>query len=173
MGRSGSGKTTVAEKLKEMYDWNQIYSYTTRKPRYENEPGHIFTTENDYFKAQDLVAHTFFNNAHYWATAQQVEENQVYVIDPAGYDVFKDAYKGTKLVVPFILECSDKTCFNRMIARGDSLEKASSRLIHDEQRFSNLQNINAITLDSDNFTPEELAETIHWIINKAIINNNL
>ncbi len=41
VGESGSGKSTIAELL-EKEGYNYIKSYTTRKPRYKGERGHIF-----------------------------------------------------------------------------------------------------------------------------------
>ena len=42
VGPSGSGKTTVANWLEKEYNLRQVNSYTTRPPRFSNEPGHIF-----------------------------------------------------------------------------------------------------------------------------------
>ena len=42
VGKSGSGKSTVANYLSSNNHYIQLQSYTTRQPRYENEPGHIF-----------------------------------------------------------------------------------------------------------------------------------
>ena len=42
VGKSASGKTTTADLLEKRYGHKQVYSYCTRKPRYEGEIGHIF-----------------------------------------------------------------------------------------------------------------------------------
>ena len=37
MGRSGAGKTSVANAMRDAYGWTQIESYTTRPRRSEDE----------------------------------------------------------------------------------------------------------------------------------------
>ena len=86
IGASGSGKSTVARYLCEQYGLRQIDSYTTRPPRYRGESGHIFITDEEFDQLQDFVGYTLYNGHRYGATAQQVEENDIYVIDPAGVE---------------------------------------------------------------------------------------
>ena len=50
VGRSGSGKTTAAEYLEELYGLKSIQSYTTRPKRKPNETGHTFVTEDEFDK---------------------------------------------------------------------------------------------------------------------------
>ena len=45
VGKSASGKTTVANMLEEKHGHVQVQSYTTRPPRYEGEVGHIFVND--------------------------------------------------------------------------------------------------------------------------------
>lgn len=99
IGASGSGKSTVARYLCEQYGLRQIDSYTTRPPRYRGEPGHIFITDEEFDQLQDFVGYTLYNGHRYGATAQQVEENDIYVIDPAGVEFFRTAYHGDKKVL--------------------------------------------------------------------------
>ena len=39
IGRSGAGKTSVANAMRDAYGWTQIESYTTRPRRSEDETG--------------------------------------------------------------------------------------------------------------------------------------
>ena len=39
VGKSGTGKSTLVNKLKFKYNLTSVESYTTRPPRYENEQG--------------------------------------------------------------------------------------------------------------------------------------
>ena len=48
MGRSGAGKTCVANAMRDAYGWTQIESYTTRPRRSEDETGHHFITEAEF-----------------------------------------------------------------------------------------------------------------------------
>ena len=96
VGPSGSGKTAVAEYLESTQGYKSVQSYTTRSPRYENETGHIFVSNDEFDKLQDLVAYTEYNGNKYCATSEQVDEADIYVIDVPGVEVFLKKYKNTK-----------------------------------------------------------------------------
>ena len=118
VGRSGSGKTSIVEYIQNNFKQRtSIESYTTRPPRYDGETGHIFVSDEEFDKLTDLVGYTEFNGYRYAATAQQVEENDFYVIDPEGIHYFKENYKGTKNVCIIAIEESLWTSFNRMRTR--------------------------------------------------------
>jgi len=68
-GKSGSGKSTVAEILAKKYGMRCASSYTTRKPRFEGEPGHIFVTDEEFDRIDpgEMVAYTEFAGYRYCA----------------------------------------------------------------------------------------------------------
>lgn len=84
VGRSGTGKSTLEKKLIELYDLKTIESYTTRPKRKPDEKGHIFITEDQYPNYTDKIATTEINGYHYFATKKQLDESDLYVIDPNG-----------------------------------------------------------------------------------------
>lgn len=135
VGKSGSGKTTLAKALCEKFGWSEIQSYTTRPPRYLGETGHIFVTDEEFDKLTDYVAYTEFDGNRYCATAQQVEENEVYVVDPAGVRYFAEHYNGNKTVKVIYLTIKTRALFKRMMQRGDKLHKIIKRLWHDYNIF--------------------------------------
>ena len=134
IGPSGSGKTTVATILKERFGLNCVESYTTRPKRSEDEGGHIFITEDE-FKARypkgaddpEIVAYTYYNGNHYFATHSQVNECEVYIIDPAGVHTLKKRYVGNKVIIPIWLYADSDVCMKRMLLRGDKAESAIQR----------------------------------------------
>ena len=94
VGRTGTGKDTLKEILQKTYGWKFVLSKTTRKPRFEGEDTHIFITkeEANATPIEDKVAITFIQNGEddqdeYFATRQQVEEADAYIIDPNGVNV--------------------------------------------------------------------------------------
>lgn len=117
-GMSASGKTTIANGLETTYGLKQIQSYTTRPMRYENETGHIFVNDEMFNNLKDLVGYTVYQNHRYAATSQQVEENDVYVINPDGIEYFKNNYKGNKKPVVIYVDTSIYNCAERMQSRG-------------------------------------------------------
>lgn len=116
---SGAGKTSVTELLESNYGFKSIQSYTTRPPRYEGETGHIFISNKEFDKLTDIVAFTEFAGNRYCATAQQVEENDLYVIDPKGVEYFKRSYKGNKQIKIIYIESDLTTRYERMKKRAE------------------------------------------------------
>ena len=78
VGKSGSGKDTVINKVCELFNYTKVISYTTRPMRTPDENTHIFVTDKDFNMAKDIVAYTRFNNYRYWATQEQCENNDFY-----------------------------------------------------------------------------------------------
>ena len=132
VGKSGSGKTTIVNRLKNM--GSSVESYTTRSKRTPDEKGHIFITEEQFKCLQNVVAYTYFNGYHYAATQEQVDDALFYIIDPAGVEFFKEHYKGYKDVKVVYIEASLWERFDRLRKR-DGLSKALVRILHDAKAF--------------------------------------
>lgn len=139
VGRSGAGKTTLVTQLETISKLKSIPSYTTRPPRYEGELGHIFVGNYAYWNSkhstETLVGFTVYNGHEYWATASQVEEHDLYVIDPAGVEFFKQNYRGNKQVKVVYIDADWKARYQRMRARGDSWWESMKRILHDYKWF--------------------------------------
>ena len=86
VGRSASGKTTIANILEEKHGYKQVQSYTTRPPRYNGEVGHVFISENEFDNLGELAAYTEYNGYRYCTTVEQLQECDVYVIDVLGVE---------------------------------------------------------------------------------------
>ena len=135
VGRSGSGKTTVADILRDDYGRSILQSYTTRPKRFDRETGHEFVNNLYYQRVNpnDIVAYTYYDCNHYWATKQQVEENDIYIIDPAGIRYFRSHYFGIKQVVVVWLDCSPVMASARMKRQGRT--NIEERLEQDKDIF--------------------------------------
>ena len=136
VGRSGSGKSTVADILAEQ-GLRVLSSYTTRKPRSPEEKGHIFIDNEDFNNLSDICAYTEFDGYRYCATNEQIENSDIYIIDIAGVNYFKAAYTGEKDIVVMYFGITPSIAFGRMLDRGDTVMKAAERLEHDNIAFSN------------------------------------
>ena len=77
---SAKGNDTVAARLSEIYGWKVLDSYTTRPPRYEGEKGHIFSTKEEFDALPEKCAYTYFGGNEYCATAEQVNNSDIYII---------------------------------------------------------------------------------------------
>lgn len=84
VGRSGTGKSTLEERLSEVYGSKPLRSYTTRPKRHENEDDHIFITQEQVRDYPNKVASTAINGHLYFATQEQLDASHTYVIDPYG-----------------------------------------------------------------------------------------
>lgn len=142
IGRSGSGKTTVANILERKYGLSSVESFTTRPKRSEAEKGHIFVTEDWFqkkFSTEDhkmIVAYTEFNGYRYFASTPQINRNDIYVVDPTGAKILKERYHGHKKIITIWLRASRETCKKRMLSRGDNLEDVEKRLANDDLVFT-------------------------------------
>lgn len=84
IGRSGSGKDTIASYLSERYGLKQLISCTTRDRRTPDESTHVFVTREQAEAETDIIAITEINGHLYYATKRQLDEADIYVIDPRG-----------------------------------------------------------------------------------------
>lgn len=84
VGRSGTGKSTLEEKLCRDYNLKSIKSYSTRPKRSPDEDSHIFISPSDVDNYPNKIATTTINGNFYFATKEQLDESQLYVIDPIG-----------------------------------------------------------------------------------------
>lgn len=133
VGKSASGKTTVADMLaKDGY--TQISSYTTRAPRYDGEIGHIFVTDEEYDRLENIMASTLYNGHRYCTTLEQVQEADLYVVDVPGVETLMQNYDRLGREV-YVLYFSVGVChrINRMRSRGDSDANIIDRLLYDEK----------------------------------------
>jgi len=135
VGKSASGKTTIANLLEEKYGHKQVYSYTTRQPRFDGETGHIFISKDEFCNLGELAGYTFYNNHHYGTTFAQLEECNIYVIDVPGVEYLLNRAHDKCLAMCIIyFDAAVATRIDRMIDRGASDMEVISRLHHDDTK---------------------------------------
>ena len=138
VGKSGAGKDSVASELVARYGVKQLQSYTTRPKRSPEENCHIFVK---CLPNEKMVAYTKFNGFEYCATERQVDENDVYIVDPDGVLYFMEQYHGDKDPVVVYLNVGWFTRFVRMMKRGDGFAASAKRIIHDSRKFRGIKKI--------------------------------
>lgn len=163
VGKSGVGKTTIANELKNLYHWNSVQSYTDRPKRYDGEEGHTFLSKEEFDKIlwTDMVAYTNFDGHRYCATKKQVDESQIYIIDPAGIKFFKNHYKGEKKIIVAYVTTSFFTGIMRIFERGDGVKKAMKRVFHDIFKFRGMKSHCDICIYNEGIKPTVAAEQIY------------
>lgn len=134
VGKSASGKTTIADMLEQTHGLIQVQSYCTRQPRYEGEVGHKFVSEEEFKNLGELAAYTFYNNHHYGTTFKQLNECSIYVIDVAGVETLLKNLKdrSSRPIRMIYFDTAVSVRIDRMIERGDSDMAIISRLYNDD-----------------------------------------
>lgn len=161
VGKSASGKTTVADLLESKYGFKQVWSLTTRPPRYEGETGHVFVSEEEFFNSGKLAAYTFYNDNHYGTTFDQLNECSIYVIDPKGVETLLSKYIGRPIVILYF-NASVYTRIHRMLDRGDSDTQIIGRLLEDEKADWETWLLNSMLyLDNEDVTLHNINADAH------------
>lgn len=132
-GRSGSGKTTIANILKYTNNFQQLESYTTRSPRYDGELGHHFVSNEEFDQLENIVAFTEYNSHRYAATQELVDDADIYIIDVPGVETLVKSYKSERKIVVLYFDTTVSTRIARMKQRMDSESAIIERLNVDEK----------------------------------------
>lgn len=133
VGKSSSGKTTIANILEKQHGHHQVSSYTTRKPRCEGEIGHIFISDEEFDQLGKLAAYTEYNGFRYGTTFDVLDQCDIYVIDPIGVETLlknMDDYNRPVCIIYF--DAAVSTRIMRMVGRGASDHEIISRLLVDD-----------------------------------------
>lgn len=138
VGESGSGKSTICDELTKRYGLKQVESYTTRPRRSEDEGGRTFISDEEFDKLEDICAYTYFDGHRYCATREQIDNSDLYIIDPYGIEYFIKEYNGRKIPMVVYIYADKRTRRKRMRKRGDKEYKIRQRIAHDESAFANV-----------------------------------
>lgn len=133
VGKSASGKTTIAEILESQYNLKTVQSYTTRPKRHEDETGHTFISDAEFDLLEDIVAYTEYNNYRYCATTEQIDDADIYVVDVPGVEVLLENYNSNRPIVILYFDANIRTRIDRMLGRHDCDAQIVSRLYTDEE----------------------------------------
>lgn len=136
VGKSASGKTTIAKLLEEKHGCKQVESYTTRPPRYDGEAGHTFISEEEFDHLGELAAFTEYNGYRYGTTFEQLDQCNIYVIDVPGVETLLPKLKNhNRMVCMIYFDAAVSVRIERMIDRGASDMEIVSRLHNDDTTF--------------------------------------
>lgn len=143
VGKSGTGKSTICQYLENMYGLKEVKSYTTRPKRNSGDTSHKFVDEetfDDIISNDGVCAYTEFNGYKYCTTNHQIDNSDLYIVDPKGVDYFMKDYSGRKIPMVVCVDSPLDVRKDRMRLRGDSEDKIKSRIEHDEMAFKDIDN---------------------------------
>lgn len=141
VGRSGSGKTTITEALRDRYGYQLLRSYTDRPKRYEGEDNHVFLTPEQFDCLDEMVAYTEFDGHRYGATQKLVDECDLYVIDPDGVYSLMERYHGDRKVYTIGIDVPLDVLTERMAERGDTWGAIMKRRQNDDIKFKDMHKV--------------------------------
>ena len=167
-GASASGKTEVAKLLAKKYGITKIVTTTTRPKRKGEVDGvdYFFVTPQKFeemIHEGRFVEYTLYNGQMYGSTKDQIAPDKCVVIDPAGLRCYTGL--NDKSIVSFYLDADEETRHQRMLSRGDDIEKIKSRIAHDREAFKkeNIVRVDYVIKNSSDDVLESVADQIYEI----------
>lgn len=145
-GRNGAGKSLIAKKMAEALGLNVVKSYATRKPRPEElEKGlencdHIFVSDEEYDKLENITAETEINGARYCTTQEILDNSDIYVIDPKGIKDLKERCGSRYKILQFYIYADADKRAARFVARGETKAKFEAREQSEDEQFCDYEN---------------------------------
>lgn len=126
IGRTASGKDTLADALRRSCGMTFVKSCTTRPRRTPDEDTHVFLTEQQAEPlVRDAVAYTKIGDYIYFTTAQQVMETEGYVIDPIGMRMLCTNMPDTSFVIAYVHADSTERR-QHALRRGDAARESAA-----------------------------------------------
>lgn len=164
IGKSGCGKTTIADLLLKAYPGTHaVKSVTTRPKRKPDEDDYYFYTEDEYDKA-NLVQHATFSGYRYGATLEEVERSSFFVIAPEGIPELYASYDRPMLAI--YIDTTDEFRKDKMLFRGDTEEAAERRIKHDNESFGTIPAYIPTVVVDGNDTLENVYNKVNAIVER-------
>ena len=175
MGKTASGKDSIAKELCRNRQLARIVTYTTRPPRPNEIDGkdYHFTSRSDF---QDKIKHNFFvewksyqtadGEWLYGTAAEDLWSNSVLILTPQGIRDLHTYCRHEARV--FYIVASDKTIMERLVQRGDDPAEAHRRLEHDNEDFAHVDDLVDYEILNEDRQISEVAEDIlnYWNLEK-------
>lgn len=168
IGRTASGKSSIAKAVCEKMGLTQVVSYTTRPMRKSEKNGtdHIFISDEEVKQYEnDIAAYTEINGYKYFTTYDVIDKSDIYVIDPIGVDNLKikcgDRYEFVEIYIRTPQNLSE----TRARMRGDKLKDFKQRWVAENRQFTDYENRHTFAWHLRNDRPfdESVDKVCSWI----------
>lgn len=139
-GRTAAGKSSIAKKLSDKLGLKLLQSYTTRAPRPDESADiehsdHIFISDDEFDKLQDIAAETTINGVRYCTTMEMLNQSDFYVIDPDGIDYLKKNHSRDFRIVQFYVYAEEDVRRKRFEERGKTKNEFANRNNAENKQF--------------------------------------
>ena len=150
VGKTCSGKSTVAKILEEKYKYRRIITYTTRPPRKNEITGdeYYFTATSEFKRLKNIdyfFETTSYNVAngetwYYGTPKDKFRENSVIVMNPDGMKKVKKLIDANDLNIRvFYLNTKEAVLWNRLRSRSsENADEVRRRLDADNEDFKDI-----------------------------------
>lgn len=170
-GRTGVGKSTVAEAVAQNLGTHRIKSYTTRpmRPGEDESSDHYFITPEEVEQYRDdIAAYTKIGKYEYFTTWEMLKNSDgcIYVIDPIGIYYLMQAAQsagfGNLFDFKIVYVTANKRAQReRLEARGDADDVIEDRMAAEDEQFSAFEekernNPQVIWVDNSNSVKESV-----------------
>ncbi len=172
-GVSGVGKNTVIQKLTEEFDNMYFFKSATTRPKREGETIYDFMSEEEFLrrKNNNEFLETEFTHGFWYATQfkelQKIIDNpqNIYIkdIEVHGNIKLREYFKGKVKACSIFLDAPDEVLYPRLIARGESDERAKIRLARGRMEREYKQHYDLVI---ENLDMEKTIQTIKDFISK-------
>lgn len=172
VGRSASGKDTLANTLHDTFGLKPVMSCTTRPPRNDQDESHIFV---DDVEADSMipkaVAVTEINHARYFAMPHQVKKSDYYIIDPKGVKDITTAMPNTPFIIVYVMADEEKrlAAARSRAKEYDSNESIVEREESENERFTQFE---SYLLNGRSPAIEDMSDLPANVIGVSIVTND-
>lgn len=165
VGASASGKTEIAKELLKSFNISKVVTHTTRPKRINetNDIDYHFVNKDTFLSLLNknkFVEHSLYNGNYYGCSKDEIGDNKVVILDPNGLKAFNRL--NDKRIVSVLILTDEKTRYQRMISRGDSLENVKKRIENDRISFDmkNIDKVDFVVKNEDK-SIKEIAKKIY------------
>lgn len=167
VGETARGKDTVCRFLQNEYGLVPVCSYTDRPKREKEINGqeHMFLTKKEARhklrkNADSVIAFTKIGKYQYFAFRENLEQADIYIIDPNGIRYLREHCPDMETVVIYVT-CKDSVAKTHALSRGDSMEAFQKRVEDESEQFSEFRkNQDYDILLYNNGTKEQLLNNV-------------
>lgn len=138
IGRTATGKSTITRLAAERLGLKVLKSYCTRPPRVgEIDNDHIFIQPENVESYRDrMIAYTDSVDEYVrFATIDQLEESDFYIIDPKGIDYLKSLDLPDMQFIEIYVRVPFLELSNRAKKRGDDISVYNKRFSEENEQF--------------------------------------
>lgn len=142
IGRTASGKSTITRLAAEQLGLKVLKSYCTRPPRKgEHDSDHIFVAPEDVEKYRDrMIAYTDKIDEYIrFATLDQLEEADFYIIDPVGIEYLKSLNIPDMKFIEIYIRVPTMDLAKRALRRGDTTTQFDKRFYEENKQFTDYE----------------------------------